>query len=90
MQPGRRMKLEMMQKQRKSRPQPPTLEEALADCDCPESDKAEVRRFAAFLADSKLPLAEQIEKHGADYLGFTPAEVEAIRAAAALGEQHDR
>lgn len=77
---GRRMKYEMTMAERKKRRQAPSLEDALADCDVPESDKAEVRRFAAFIADADPTLAEQIDKHGADYLGFTAAEVEAIRA----------
>lgn len=77
---GRRMKYEMTMAERKKRRQAPSLKEALADCDVPESDKAEVRRFAAFLAGAGLPLTEQIDRHGANYLGVTATEVEAIRA----------
>lgn len=80
MTPGRRMKYEMTMAERKKRRQTPSLSGALDNCDASESDKAEVRRFAAFLADADLPLAEQIDKHGASYLGFTAAEVAAIRA----------
>lgn len=80
---GRRMKHEMMVAQRKRRQQqqPPTMEERLEELDVPEGDKAEVRRFAALLADSELPLVDQIAKHGADYLGFTPDEVRTIQSA---------
>lgn len=57
-------------------------EMARADTTLTEGDKAELRRFAAYLADAHagMPLIEQIEKHGADYLGFKPDEVAAIRA----------
>lgn len=79
---GRRMKIEMTRADRKRRQQqPPTLEQQMEELDLPEGDRSEVRRFQAFLADAKLPLAEQIDKHGADYLGFTPGEVRTIRAA---------
>lgn len=88
MQPGRRMKLEMMQAERRRRQkQAPTIEEKMEELDLPEGDRDEVRRFQAFLADAKLPLADQIDKHGADYLGFTPAEVAAIRSLANPAER---
>lgn len=77
-----RMKAEMM---RTSHPRPAQggLEAALDASDLPDGDKAEVRRFAAFLKDSTtMPLPALIEAHGAAYLGFTPAEVERIQRAA--------
>lgn len=81
MSPVRRMKYEMTLAERKRRKQaPPTLEERMEDLDVPDCDRAEVRKFAAFLADAGMPLADQIDKHGAEYLGFTPDEVAAIRA----------
>jgi hypothetical protein len=61
------------------------LEEVLAETDCPEGDKAEVRRFAALLADAKLPLVDLVDKHGANYLGFTPDEVREIRERSTTG-----
>jgi hypothetical protein len=85
---ARRMKYEMTKAERtRRRAGPRTIEQQMEDMDLPESDRAEVRRFQAFLADAHLPLAEQIDKHGADYLGFTAAEVESIRTAASMAEQ---
>lgn len=81
---GRRMKHEMMVAQRKRRQkQPATLEEQMEEQGVTEHDRIELRRFAAFLADAHvgMPLLEQIEKHGADYLGFTPDEVRTLQAA---------
>jgi hypothetical protein len=86
---GRRMKHEMMQAERKRRNigrPAPTLDERMKQDGVSDKDRAEVHRFAAYLADSKLPLMERIEKHGADYLGFTPEEVEVVRAAASGGK----
>jgi hypothetical protein len=77
------MKYEMTVADRKRRRRgPPTLEERMEELDVPAADREEVRKFAAFLADGGLPLAEQIDKHGAEYLGFTPEEVAAINGAA--------
>lgn len=82
---GRRMKHEMMVAQRKRRQtRPPTLEQKMEEQGVTESDRSELRRFSAYLADAHagMPLIDQIEKHGADYLGFTLAEVDAARALA--------
>jgi len=44
------------------------------------NDAREVERFRSFLADSTaLPLPDLVEKHGADYLGLTDAEVAVIK-----------
>lgn len=79
---GRRMKIEMTRADRKRRQkEPPTLEQQMEELGLPEGDRAEVRRFQGFLADAALPLEDLLDKHGADYLGFTPQEVAAVRSA---------
>jgi hypothetical protein len=72
----RHMKLEMTRKERARRRE---IRAALTP-----KDLAEVERFRAFLRDqgAGMPMAQLIEKHGADYLGFTEAEVAAINARA--------
>lgn len=78
----RRMKYEMTLAERKRRHTASSpIEQQMEDMALPESDRNEVRRFQAFLADAGKPLPELIAKHGADYLGFTPAEVAAIAKA---------
>lgn len=81
---ARRMKLEMTLKERgQRRKRAPTFDEQLAELT--PNDRAEVKRFEAFLADhgQGVPLPQLIEKHGAAYLGFTEEEVAAIEAKAA-------
>lgn len=76
------MKIEMTRADRKRRKlSSPTLDERMEEQGVSDSDRAELRRFAAYLNDAHagMPLIDQIEKHGADYLGFTAAEVESIR-----------
>jgi hypothetical protein len=76
----RRMKYEMTQGQREGRQAATSLEEKLDLLDVTDKDRAEVKRFAEFLKDSaSMKLPELIDKHGADYLGFTPTEVEALK-----------
>lgn len=76
---GRRMKLEMTLAQRKRKQaKTPGIS---------KNDRAELAKFAAYLKDGDLPLIERIDKHTADYLGFKPDEVEAIRAAASLAKE---
>lgn len=82
MSPTSRMKAEMM---RASHPTSAYggLDAILDAADLPDGDKAEVKRFAAFLKDSStMPLPALIEAHGAAYLGFTAAEVERIQQGA--------
>lgn len=81
MSPTSRMKAEMMRASHAT-PAHGGLDAVLDAADLPDGDKAEVRRFAAFLKDSStMPLPALIEAHGAAYLGFTPAEVERIQRA---------
>ena len=55
-----------------------SLEEQLDALDVSDHDRAEVSRFAEFLKDTAvMKLPQLVEKHGADYLGLNPAEVEA-------------
>jgi hypothetical protein len=71
----RRMKYEMTLKERARR------QEVRASLT--PSDRAEVEHFKELLADwGKVPLPELIQRHGAAYLGFTAAEVDAIEARA--------
>ena len=83
MSPTSRMKAEMMRASHAT-PAHGGLDAILDAADLPDGDKAEVRRFAAFLKDSRtMPLPALIEAHGAAYPGFTAAEVERIQRAAA-------
>ncbi|MFK4705626.1 hypothetical protein ABIC83_002465 [Roseateles asaccharophilus] len=55
----------------------------------PAGDRLEVERFQALLRDhgAGMGTKEMVEKHGADYLGFTPAEVAIINGAQAPKSQ---
>lgn len=89
----RQMKYEGLQAERKRRRESVVInDQAIHASALTANDRSELAKFAAYLNDAKLPLIEQIEKHGADYLGFTPAEVEMIRAkgAAAIGNKVEK
>ena len=73
---GRRMKHEMMVAQRKRRQQqPPTMEERLEELDVPEGDKAEVRRFAAFLAATSPGAGAVVPATPGAFVPLTPANL---------------
>ena len=78
------MKTPMTQRVRRERRERARLKKA---------DAIEVERFKALLADwGKVPLPELIQRHGAAYLGFTAAEVDAIEARAKeeqTGSRHE-
>lgn len=79
----RQMKCEGMRAERERRRESGVVnDQAVHASELTANDRAELAKFAAYLNDAKLPLIARIEKHGADYLGFTPAEVAAIRATA--------
>lgn len=79
----RQMKHEGLRTERKRRRESVVInDQAVHAPELTANDRAELAKFAAYLNDVKLPLVERIEKHGAEYLGFTPAEVAAIRATA--------
>ncbi len=78
MSPGRRMKYDMTMAARRRRGAS-SIEARLDAIDASDGDRVEVLKFSAFLEDSAaMQLPELIERHGAEYLGFTEAEIAAL------------